>query len=136
MSLLILQAVLGSALLHALWNALIKTGTLRLGATVILSLGEVPIGLVVAMFCKAPTWQVMPWVIASGYTHFFYKLFVTFAYARGDLSRVYPPARRGPFDCRPDFGWFSGRTPDHAPICRDHAAGLWHLDDGGRGDVW
>ena len=90
MSLPVLLAVLGSALLHALWNALIKTGSSRLGATVILSLGEVPIGLVVAMFCKAPTWQVMPWVIASGCTHFFYKFFLTYAYARGDLSRVYP----------------------------------------------
>jgi len=93
MSLPILLAVLGSAFLHALWNALIKTGTSRLGATVILSLGEVPIGLAVALFCKAPTWQVMPWVIASGCTHFFYKFFLTYAYARGDLSRVYPLAR-------------------------------------------
>lgn len=86
-------AVLGSALLHALWNSLIKSGTSRLGATVILSLGEMPIGLVVAMFCKPPTWEVMPWILASGVTHFFYKLFLTFAYARGDLSRVYPLAR-------------------------------------------
>ena len=93
MSLPILLAVLGSALLHALWNALIKTGTSRLGATVILSLGEVPIGVVVALFSKAPTWQVMPWVIASGCTHFIYKFFLTYAYARGDLSRVYPLAR-------------------------------------------
>jgi drug/metabolite transporter (DMT)-like permease len=93
MSLPILLAVLGSALLHALWNALIKTGTSRLGATVILSLGELPIGLAVAIFCKAPTWEVMPWVIASGCTHFFYKFFLTYAYARGDLSRVYPLAR-------------------------------------------
>lgn len=93
MSIPILLAVLGSALLHALWNSLIKTGTSRLGATVILSLGEVPIGLVVAFFCKAPTWEVMPWVLASGATHFFYKFFLTYAYARGDLSRVYPLAR-------------------------------------------
>lgn len=93
MSLTVLLAVLGSALLHALWNSLIKTGTSRLGATVILSLGEVPIGLAVAFFCKLPAWEVMPWVLASGATHFFYKLFLTFAYARGDLSRVYPLAR-------------------------------------------
>ncbi|MGV8986603.1 MAG: EamA family transporter [Cypionkella sp.] len=93
MSYAVLLAVLGSALLHALWNSLIKTGTSRLGATVILSLGEVPIGLLVASFCKMPTWEVMPWVLASGVTHFFYKFFLTYAYARGDLSRVYPLAR-------------------------------------------
>lgn len=88
-----MMAVLGSALLHALWNSLIKTGTSRLGATVILSLGEVPIGIAVVLFCKVPTWEVMPWVIASGIAHFFYKFFLTYAYARGDLSRVYPLAR-------------------------------------------
>lgn len=93
MSIAIMLAVLGSALLHALWNSLIKTGTSRLGATVILSLGEVPIGLAVALFCKAPTLTVLPWVICSGCTHFFYKFFLTYAYARGDLSRVYPLAR-------------------------------------------
>lgn len=93
MTFAVMMAVLGSALLHALWNSLIKTGTSRLGATVILSLGEVPIGIAVALFCNVPTWEVMPWVIASGLTHFFYKFFLTYAYARGDLSRVYPLAR-------------------------------------------
>jgi drug/metabolite transporter (DMT)-like permease len=32
-------------------------------------------------------------VIAAGCTHFFYKFFLTYAYDRGDLSRVYPIAR-------------------------------------------
>jgi drug/metabolite transporter (DMT)-like permease len=32
-------------------------------------------------------------VIAAGCAHFFYKLFLTYAYERGDLSRVYPIAR-------------------------------------------
>ena len=89
----VLLAVLGSAFLHALWNSLIKTGTSRLGAMVILSIGEVPIGLAVAALRPAPTWQVMPWVIGAGCAHFFYKFFLTYAYARGDLSRVYPIAR-------------------------------------------
>ena len=35
----------------------------------------------------------MPWVIAAGCTHFAYKFFLTYAYDRGDLSRVYPIAR-------------------------------------------
>jgi multidrug transporter EmrE-like cation transporter len=32
-------------------------------------------------------------VIAAGCTHFAYKFFLTYAYDRGDLSRVYPIAR-------------------------------------------
>ncbi len=89
----ILLAVLGSALLHALWNSIVKTGTSRLGAMVVLSVFEVPIGLTVAIFSPAPTLRVLPWVAASGLAHFFYKFFLAYAYARGDLSRVYPIAR-------------------------------------------
>ena len=89
----VLLAVLGAAFLHALWNSLIKVGTSRLGAMVILSIGEVPIGLAVAALRPMPTWHVMPWVIGAGCAHFFYKFFLTSAYERGDLSRVYPIAR-------------------------------------------
>ena len=93
MTTFVLLAVLGSALLHALWNSLVKSGVSRMGAMVILSVCEVPIGLTVALFRDAPTVQVLPWVAASGLAHFFYKFFLTYAYERGDLSRVYPIAR-------------------------------------------
>lgn len=93
MSFAILLAVLGSAFLHALWNALIKTGTSRLGAMIILSIGEVPIGLAVAAFRPLPAPEVWKWVLMAGCAHFFYKFFLTYAYERGDLSRVYPIAR-------------------------------------------
>lgn len=93
MSLGVLLAVLAAAFLHALWNALIKTGTSKIGAMVILSVAEVPIGLAVAMTRPWPQAQVWLWIAASASTHFFYKTFLTLAYDRGDLSRVYPIAR-------------------------------------------
>ncbi len=93
MSIAILFAVLGSAFLHALWNGLIKTGTSRLGAMVVLSIGEVPIGLTVAMFRPGLLPEAWKWVLMAGCAHFFYKFFLTYAYERGDLSRVYPIAR-------------------------------------------
>jgi drug/metabolite transporter (DMT)-like permease len=93
MSLFVMLAVLGSAFFHALWNTLIKSGTNRMAATVILSLGEVPFGIAVVLWRPAVAWEAAPWVIAAGCTHFFYKLFLTLAYMRGDLSRVYPIAR-------------------------------------------
>jgi drug/metabolite transporter (DMT)-like permease len=86
-------AVLGAAFLHALWNSLLKVGSSRMGAMVILSIGEVPIGLAVVLACPPLEWSVAPWVLAAGCAHFFYKLFLTYAYERGDLSRVYPIAR-------------------------------------------
>lgn len=88
-----MMAVLGSAFLHALWNSLIKVGASRLGAMVILSIGEVPIGVAVVLMRPALDWHVAPWVMAAGCAHFFYKFFLTYAYERGDLSRVYPIAR-------------------------------------------
>lgn len=93
MSLGIFLAVLGAAFLHALWNALIKLGTSKVGGMVILSIVEVPIGLTVVAFSKAINPTAIPWVLAAGCTHFAYKFFLTYAYDRGDLSRVYPIAR-------------------------------------------
>jgi drug/metabolite transporter (DMT)-like permease len=86
-------AVLGAAFLHALWNALIKLGTSKVGGMVILSIVEVPIGLAVVLFAEAIDRAAIPWVLAAGCTHFAYKFFLTYAYDRGDLSRVYPIAR-------------------------------------------
>ena len=86
-------AVLGAAFLHALWNALIKLGTSKVGGMVILSIVEVPIGLAVVSVAAPIDLAAVPWVIAAGCTHFAYKFFLTYAYERGDLSRVYPIAR-------------------------------------------
>lgn len=93
MSFTVMLAVLGAAFLHALWNSLLKVGTSRMGAMVILSIGEIPIGAAVAYALPPLQWTVAPWVLGAGCAHFFYKLFLTFAYERGDLSRVYPIAR-------------------------------------------
>ena len=88
-----MMAVLSAAFLHALWNSLLKVGTSRMGAMVILSIGEIPIGAAVVLALPPLDWQVAPWVLGAGCAHFFYKLFLTYAYERGDLSRVYPIAR-------------------------------------------
>lgn len=93
MTLWVFAAVMAAAFLHALWNALIKLGTSKVGGMVILSIVEVPIGLAVVAFTPAIDPVAIPWVIAAGCTHFAYKFFLCYAYDRGDLSRVYPIAR-------------------------------------------
>lgn len=93
MSIGVFLAVLGAAFLHALWNALIKVGTSKVGTMVILSVIEVPIGLAVVAVSPPIDPAAIPWVVAAGCTHFAYKFFLTYAYDRGDLSRVYPIAR-------------------------------------------
>jgi drug/metabolite transporter (DMT)-like permease len=93
MSLGVFLAVLAAAFLHALWNALIKQGTSKVGGMVILSIVEIPIGLTVVALSPPIALEAVPWLLASGCTHFCYKFFLCYAYERGDLSRVYPIAR-------------------------------------------
>ncbi|MBS0563199.1 MAG: EamA family transporter [Proteobacteria bacterium] len=93
MSLYILFAVLGAALLHAAWNGLVRLGASRVHAMMVLSAVQGLIGLAMALSHAVPGARVWPWLIASGLVHSAYKTFLTHAYEHGDLSRVYPLAR-------------------------------------------
>lgn len=93
MSFTILLAVLGAALLHATWNGLVRIGTSRVQAMMVLSAVQGGVGLVMAIGRPLPGAEVLPWLAASGLVHSAYKVFLTFAYEQGDLSRVYPLAR-------------------------------------------
>ena len=93
MNVWVLAAVLAAALLHAVWNALIKLGTNKLTSMWILTVVQGGFGFVIAMTRDWPAPDVWLWLLASGVFHAAYKLFLTFAYEQGDLSRVYPIAR-------------------------------------------
>lgn len=93
MSFTVFLAVLAAAMLHAGWNALIRVGTSRIGAMIVLSVGEAVIGLAVVATQPLPAVAVWPWILASVVIHTAYKTFLAFAYEHGDLSRVYPLAR-------------------------------------------
>lgn len=93
MSMFVFLSMLGAALLHATWNALIKVGTSRVGTMMVLSAAQGLIGLAVVTTQPLPVTGVWPWLLVSGVIHSAYKLFLTFAYEHGDLSRVYPLAR-------------------------------------------
>ena len=93
MSTTVFLAILVGALLHASWNALIKLGTSKMTSMLIMSSVQGVVGLVVAMTRELPTGEVWLWLLASGVLHATYKLFLSYAYEQGDLSRVYPIAR-------------------------------------------
>jgi drug/metabolite transporter (DMT)-like permease len=93
MTALVFCAVLIAALLHSGWNALVKTGNNKQTAMLILTLAHAFFGLCLIPFLPMPQGEVWIWLLASGFTHMFYQLFLGFAYERGDLSRVYPIAR-------------------------------------------
>lgn len=93
MSAAVFAAVLFAALLHASWNAIIKFGKNKVQAMMLLSLGHGLVGL--AMVAAYPLPKPESWWLMAGSVacHMLYKLALTGAYERGDLSRVYPIAR-------------------------------------------
>lgn len=94
MTLGVLLAVLAAALLHAGWNAAIKTGANKQTGMFILSVGHAAIGLALTLGRGVyPSGEVWPWLIASAVIHMGYQMFLSFAYDSGDLSRVYPLSR-------------------------------------------
>jgi drug/metabolite transporter (DMT)-like permease len=93
MTITVFLAVLFAALLHAGWNAIVKTGLSKQTSMFLLSVGHALCGIAVVSFQPLPEPAVWPWLLASGAIHMAYQLFLAYAYDHGDLSRVYPIAR-------------------------------------------
>jgi drug/metabolite transporter (DMT)-like permease len=94
-SLPVTAAVLGAALLHAGWNALLKGSTDKDLDTVAISVGAGILGLAVALCLPLPAVESWPWLAGSAAIHILYFLFLAGAYRWGELSYVYPIMRGG-----------------------------------------
>lgn len=85
--------VLLSALLHASWNAVVKSDADRLLSFGLVMIMGTAMGIAAAPFVTFPPWSAWPWLAGSVVIHNFYYFFLLRAYAHGDLSHVYPIAR-------------------------------------------
>ena len=94
-SLPVTLAVLGAALLHAGWNALLKGSADKQLDTVAFSLGSALLALLVAAWLPAPARESWPWLALSSGVHILYFTFLANAYHWGDLSYAYPIMRGG-----------------------------------------
>lgn len=93
MSTVVFFAVMAAAILHAVWNALVKGGQdkhLNMGAVV---LGHMPLAALVLPFVPAPAVESWPYLVAGIGLHVGYQLFLLRSYRVGDLTQVYPIAR-------------------------------------------
>ncbi|MEO8718784.1 MAG: EamA family transporter, partial [Burkholderiales bacterium] len=88
-------AVLGAALLHAGWNALLKAGADKQLDAIGLAAGSGAVALIVAPFLGAPAPASWPWIAASAVVHIAYFWLLAGAYRWGDLSFSYPIMRGG-----------------------------------------
>ncbi|MCB1385683.1 MAG: hypothetical protein KDJ80_07050, partial [Nitratireductor sp.] len=92
-SLFALSLILGAAVMHALWNAMIKGAGDRVLAMGLINIGHAVPGAVMVLAFLPPADEAWPFIIASTVIHYFYYGFLLLAYRHGDLSQVYPIAR-------------------------------------------
>lgn len=85
--------VLGAALFHAVWNALVKVNADRLIMVAIMMISQAAVAILVVPFVAFPTPESWPYIWASTALHTAYFVFLVNAYRYGDLSHVYPIAR-------------------------------------------
>jgi len=95
MSLPVTLAVLGAALLHASWNALVKASPDKELDTVGLAASAGIVALLLAPFLAIPARASWPWLAGSGVVHILYFIFLAGAYRWGELSYTYPIMRGG-----------------------------------------
>jgi drug/metabolite transporter (DMT)-like permease len=85
--------VLGAALVHATWNALVKTDRDRLALIRVMSVTQLVLSLCLVPFVAVPAAESWPYLAASTVLCTGYMLFLNRAYQVADLSLVYPLAR-------------------------------------------
>lgn len=89
----VLAIVLLAAILHALWNALVKTSSDRAITLGLVAAGHCIPALALMPFVPVPVAAAFPFIIASTVIHWGYYYFLNISYRFGDLSLIYPIAR-------------------------------------------
>ncbi len=89
MSTLVIVVVLGSALFHAVWNAIIKGGSDKLFETVMKTTGGAAVVVCLLPFLPPPAPASWPHLAGTVCIHLFYYLFIAYAYRGADLSYAY-----------------------------------------------
>lgn len=90
---LVLTLVLGTAVLHATWNALAKSLGDRWVASALIGIVNGLAGLAAIIAFGQPSPAAWPYLIASAGLQAVYLVALTSAYEHGDLSRLYPIIR-------------------------------------------
>lgn len=89
----VLAIVLVAAVLHAVWNALVKTSHDRAITLGLVAAGHCIPALALMPFVPVPVAAAFPFIIASTVIHWGYYYFLNISFRFGDLSLIYPIAR-------------------------------------------
>jgi drug/metabolite transporter (DMT)-like permease len=89
----VLLLVLFGALLHASWNALVKSGKDKSLDAALIAAGGACCALPFLPFLPMPNITALPFILASAVLQFVYFRLVAVAYTLGDIGLVYPLMR-------------------------------------------
>jgi uncharacterized membrane protein len=90
---LVLACVMGAAILHASWNAVLRGGGDRLWSMTLMMFAVTIVTAIGAFFVPWPNAASWPYVIASALIHIGYNLSLVRTYRVGDLGQTYPVSR-------------------------------------------
>ena len=85
--------VLFAAIMHAVWNAVVKGAADRTISFGFVAMGHTLPAILIAPFVPLPDTSLWPYIAASTVVHWGYYYFLNTGYRLGDLSLVYPVAR-------------------------------------------
>ena len=85
--------VLSAALLHASWNAMLRSGADRFWSIVVMCVASATVSLPFTWILAAPNRPSWRYIGLSATLQIIYCLFLVRAYREGDLGQVYPIAR-------------------------------------------
>jgi drug/metabolite transporter (DMT)-like permease len=95
MQLFVVGVVLFAALIHASWNAVLKTGSDTVLTTALITTAAACLAGIVLPFLPAPASASWPYLAGSVALQFLYYTLLVRAYAAGDMSHTYPIMRGG-----------------------------------------
>ena len=85
--------VLCAALMHALWNSLVKSAGDKFFSSAVVAIWCGGIGLSAALILPQPAGAAMPFIVVSAIIHIVYFILVGQLYRSADLSVAYPIMR-------------------------------------------
>ncbi|WP_170525897.1 EamA family transporter [Ruegeria arenilitoris] len=93
MSPFVVAIILSAAILHAVWNAIVKTAGDRTTTLGLVAFGHVIPASLMILVLPFPGGESFVYILLSTVVHFGYYFMLGKAYQHGDLSVVYPIAR-------------------------------------------
>lgn len=93
MSATVIGLALFAAILHASWNAFLRTGSDRLWTVTVMSFSATIAAVPLALFHPLPAASAWPYIVLSACLQVGYSFFLVAAYRYGELGQVYPIVR-------------------------------------------